>query len=63
MQIQSDNSISGTILTVFFSIISIQEIDIAAKIVATLATAIAGVTTAYINYNKFKKQKNEKDIN
>lgn len=61
MTIPQDNSISGTILTIFFSLISIQDIDMASKIVATLCTAIAGVTTAYINYQKYKSKKNEKD--
>lgn len=62
MQIPADNSISGTILTIFFSLISIQDIDIASKIVATLCTAVAGVTTAYINYQKYKSKQNAKDI-
>jgi hypothetical protein len=63
MPVQTDNSISGTILTIFFSFISIQDIDLAAKIIATLCTATAGITTAIYTYNKNKKLKNEKDTN
>jgi len=61
MHLQTDNSISGTILTIFFSLISIQDIDLAVKIIATLCTAIAGITTSIYTYNKNKKLKNEKD--
>lgn len=61
MQIQTDNSVSGTILTIFFSLISIQDIDMSIKIVATLASAVAGFSTAYINYKKYKSKQNEKN--
>lgn len=62
MTIQSDTTISGTILTIFFSIISVQEIDVVAKIVAIVATCISVGLTSIHTYYKIKKLKNEKDI-
>lgn len=62
MSIQGDTTISGTILTIFFSIISIQEIDIVAKVVAIAATCISVGLTSIHTYYKIKKLKNEKDI-
>jgi len=61
MHITNDNSISGTILTIFFSLISIQDIDAISKIVATMGTAIAAGTTCYYTIKKIQKLKDEKD--
>lgn len=62
MQIQTDSTISGTILTIFFSFISVQEIDIMAKCVAIGATIVSVGFTSVHSYYKIKKLKDEKDI-
>lgn len=61
MQVQTDTSITGTILTIFFSLISVQDIDIAAKILAMTGTAITMGFTCVHTYYKIKRLKNEKD--
>jgi hypothetical protein len=61
MQIQTDSTISGTILTIFFSFVSVQEIDIMAKIVAISATIVSVGFTSVHSYYKIKNLKNEKN--
>lgn len=61
MSIQTDNTISGTILTIFFSFISVQQIDIMAKIVAISATIVSVGLTSVHTYYKIKNLKNEKN--
>ena len=62
MQIQTDSTFSGTILTIFFSLISVQEIDLMAKVVAIGATLVSVGFTSVHSYYKIKKLKNEKNI-
>ena len=61
MQITTDNSITGTILTIFFSLISVQDIDAISKIIATGGTAISAISTAVYFFYKTKKLKDEQN--
>ena len=61
MEISTSNEISGFILTIFFSLISIQDIDAISKIIATGGTAISAISTAVYFFYKTKKLKNEQD--
>ena len=61
MELTTGNEISGFILTIFFSLISIQDIDAISKIIATGRTAISAISTAVYFIYKTKKLKDEQD--
>ena len=61
MELTTGNEISGFILTIFFSLISIQDIDAISKIIATGGTAISAISTAVYFIYKTKKLKDEQD--
>jgi tellurite resistance protein TehA-like permease len=61
-QMQTDSTITATILTIIFSIISLQELDILAKLIAICATIVSLAFTSVYYYYKIKKIKHEKNI-
>jgi hypothetical protein len=57
MQLQSDNSINGTILTIVISAIGLTELDVMSKIVFMVASTTTAIFTCVHTYNKIKNQK------